>query len=131
MDDIRKELIDKYRSYILEIIKKLKKKYRCALSRDDLYQEAVLGLLTADPNDDRGEKIYRAVETAIYRELKQQGLIRRIRKEFAIYRIARAKLFEKLRRSPTIEELSRKLKLPKERIERLEKFYQSALSYED
>ena len=138
------QLVSDYKDFILEEAKRCKAKYQrkyevwCELSLDDLFAEGVVGLLQAVKDvgywnkfsDCVRKMIKEKILAAIIREIDFKAFNSRLKEEFAAYRKVRARLFRKLRRSPTIAELVKATKFSSDKVEQLEKLHQIAMDYE-
>lgn len=137
-------LIEKYRHFIWGTGVYLKSKHErsykiiCNLSEEELFDEGVIGLLEAAFDESCWNKfeevaegkIARAIEIAVIADIAFRSFVSCLKDEFSLYRNIRARLFRKLKRSPTLKEMEKKLKWSVEKLEQFEKFYQIAMNYE-
>lgn len=136
---VKRDMVIAYREFILATIVKVKKKYKCDLSPEDLFQEGVIGLLHAfDEARDAAnfssyarKKICEAIKGAAKAESDNTKFHEELRKEFFAYQKARTQLYRKLHRPPTIEEIYEVLRISRKRLERLEILYEVALKYDE
>jgi DNA-directed RNA polymerase specialized sigma subunit len=125
--------------FISSTAAELKEKHQSHLDPQDLVQEGVVGLLTAARDSPSWEefagrvepRIIAAIEEAIKVEININKLHAELRLRLAEYRKARAALFAKFGRPPTLLEIGKETNLSLEVLERLEDLYQTALDYED
>jgi DNA-directed RNA polymerase specialized sigma subunit len=138
-------LIAEYNQFIYSMMIFLKTKHEnrygivCNLTREEIYDEGVVGLLRAAADQNcwenfdkvAKEKIAAEIETAILADTAFKSFIAALKEEFSLYRSIRARLFKELRRSPTRSEMEKELKWPEDKLNRFERFYQIALDYEE
>lgn len=132
------QLILSYSPFIRSASKTMLSQYGAVAEPEDLFQEGMVGLITAINDrtywtrfgDYARRKIKEHIEVAVMAELRADQLKTSLRRDFLKYRNVMAELFNKLKRQPTLSELSKQTGFSKEKSEQLERIYQTALNYE-
>lgn len=132
-------LVNSYGVFIETTAIECKNKSPSSLEPEELFEEGVVGLLKAvEESSSWSEfsgrverKIRSEIEVAIRAELHFSKLGQDLREDFAEYRKVRAGLFQKLHRSPTLDEIVADTTLSREKLEGLENIYRSVIEYEE
>jgi len=135
----RDEVVLSYSGYIRSLIKQLVRQYKRRPDEEDLFQEGMTALLEAI-NESSGLtdssvyfkwRIKEAILVAILKELGINNFKASLWNDFAKYRQIRADLRQKLKRQPTISELSEATGFTTEKTEQFQKLYKIALNYDE